>query len=82
MDLESKYENFEKTFENALNAHPPKKTKLLHGNLKPHVFKSLRKAIMKHSLIKNKANTSKTQSLFGISVSLIFQINMLMVTLK
>ena len=81
MDLESKYENFEKTFENALNAHAPK-TKLLHGNLKPHVFKSLRKAIMKHSLLKNKANTSKTQSLFGISVSPIFQINMLKVTLK
>ena len=40
MDLESnlnnwskKYANFKKTtFENVLNAHAPKETKLLHGN--------------------------------------------------
>ena len=41
MDLEiklnncpKKYENFEKTFENVLNAHAPKKTKFLRGNQK------------------------------------------------
>ena len=42
-----KYKNFEKTFENVLDAHAPKKTKLLNGNHKPHISKSLRKAIMK-----------------------------------
>ena len=54
MDLESKlnncpkkYENFQKTFENVLNAHAPKKTKFLRDNQKPHVDKNLRKAIMK-----------------------------------
>ena len=118
MDLESKlnncpkkYGNSEKTFENVLNAHTPKKTKFLRGNQKPHVGKNFRKAIMK-----NKANRTKqlenitkykkqqnlvvelnresktnilttyrhlkTQRLFGISVSPIFQINMLTVTLK
>ena len=123
MDLESKlnncpkkYENFEKTFENVLNAHAPKKTKFLRGNQKPPVDKNLRKAIMKRSQLKNKANrtkqleditkykkqrnlvvklnreskaqyfdniqTSKNLKPFGISVSPIFQINMLTVTLK
>ena len=66
MDLESKlnncpkkYENFQKTFENVLNAHAPKKTKFLRGNQKPHVDKNLRKAIMKRSLLKTKANRTK-----------------------
>ena len=61
MDLESKfnncpkkYRNSEKTFENVLNAHTPKKTKFLRGNQKPHVDKNFRKAIMK-----NKANRTK-----------------------
>ena len=31
-----KYEIFERTFENVLNAHAPKKNKLLRGNQKPH----------------------------------------------
>ena len=59
MDLESKFENFEKTFENALNAHAAKKTKFLHGNLKSYVNKNLCKAIMKHSQLKNEANRRK-----------------------
>ena len=66
MDLESKLNNcpkkygiFEKTFEYAWNAHAPKKTKFLHGNQKPHVDKNLRKAIMKRSQLKNKANRTK-----------------------
>ena len=54
-----KYENFQKTFENVLNAHAPKKTKFLRGNQKPHVDKNLRKAIMKRSQLKNKANRTK-----------------------
>ena len=63
MDLENKleecpkhYENFEKTFVNVLDAHAPRKTKVLRGNHKPHVDKNLRKAIMKRSKLKNKAN--------------------------
>ena len=66
MDLESKLSNcpkkygiFEKTFENVLDAHAPKKIKFLRGNQKPHVDKNLRKAIMKRSQLKNKANRTK-----------------------
>ena len=66
MDLESKlkncpkkYGNFEKTFENVLNAYVPKKKKILRGNQKPHVDKNLRKAIMKRLQLKNKANRTK-----------------------
>ena len=67
MDLDSKLNNcpkkygiFEKTFENVLDAHAPKKTKFLRGNQKPQVDKNLRKAIMKQrSQLKNKANRTK-----------------------
>ena len=68
MDLENKleecpkhYEHFEKTFLNVLDAHAPKKTKVLRGNQKPHVDKNLCKAIMKHFKLKNKANRTKLQ---------------------
>ena len=67
-DLENKleecpkhYENFEKAFVNVLDAHAPRKTKVLHGNHKPHVDKNLHKAIMKRSKLKNKANRTKLQ---------------------
>ena len=67
-DLENKleecpkhYENFETTFVNVLDAHAPRKTKVLGANHKPHVDKNLRKAIMKRSKFKNKANRSKLQ---------------------
>ena len=39
--------------------HAPKKVKILRGNHKPHYNKNLRKAIMKRSRLKNKANRSK-----------------------
>ena len=52
MDLENKLEecpkhleNVEKTFANVLDAHAPRKNKILRGNQKPHVDKNLRKAI-------------------------------------
>ena len=64
MDLENKleeleecpkhHENFEKTFVNVLDAHAPRKTKVLRGNHKPPVDKNLRKAIMKRSDLKTK----------------------------
>ena len=69
MDLENKLEecskhceNFEKTFVNVLDSHAPKKITFLRGNQKPHVDKNLRKAIMKLSKLKNKANRTKLQN--------------------
>ena len=53
------YENYEQNFIKVLNMHAPKKVKILRGNHKPHFNKSLRKAIMKRSRLKNKANRSK-----------------------
>ena len=67
-DLQSKleegpkvYQNFEETFVRVLDAHAPRKTKVLHGNHKPHVDKDLRKAIMKRSAFKRKASRTKQQ---------------------
>ena len=42
-----------------LDKHIPKKTKIFRGNRKPHINKTLRKAIMKRSQFKNKANKTK-----------------------
>ena len=42
-----------------LKTHAQKKVKILRGNHKPHYNKNLRKAIMKRSRLKNKANSSK-----------------------
>ena len=53
--------HFEKTFANVLDAHPPRKTKVLRGNHTPHIDKNLRKAILKRSTLKNKANRTKLQ---------------------
>ena len=50
------YSDFEKKFINTLNKHAPKKIKTFRGNQKPHINKTLRKAIMKRSQLKNKAN--------------------------
>ena len=60
-DCSKHYENFEKAFVNVLDAHAPRKFKVLRGNHKPHVDKNLRKAIMKSSKLKNKANRTKLQ---------------------
>ena len=60
-DLENKleecpkhYEDFGKTFVNVLNAHAPRKTKIIRGNHKPHVDKNLCKAIMSALNLKTK----------------------------
>ena len=42
-----------------MNIHAPKKRKWVRGNHKPQINKELRKAIMKRSRIKNKANKTK-----------------------
>ena len=58
-DGKNNYLEFEKNFVETLNKHAPKKTKIFRGNHKPHINKTLRKAIMKRSQLKNKAH--KTQ---------------------
>ena len=42
-----------------LQAHAPLKEKSIRGNNKSHATKTLRKAIMKRTRLKNKANKSK-----------------------
>ena len=42
-----------------MNKHAPKKRKWVRGNHKSHINKELRKAIMKRSRLKNKANKTK-----------------------
>ena len=42
-----------------MSKHAPKKRKWVRGNHKPHIYKELRKAIMKRSRLKNKANKTK-----------------------
>ena len=53
------FTSFENNFVNVLNQQAPKKSKVFHHNQKPHLKKSLRSAIMKHSRLKNKANKSQ-----------------------
>ena len=55
-DGKNNYLEFEKNFVKTLNKHAPKKTKIFPGNHKPHINKTQRKAIMKRSQLKNKAN--------------------------
>ena len=47
IDGKDNYLEFEKNFVETLNKHAPKKTKTFRGNHKPHINKTLRKAIMK-----------------------------------
>ena len=42
-----------------LDKHVPKKPKMCRGNHKPNINKTLKKTIMKHSQLKNKANKTK-----------------------
>ena len=53
------YESFENVFVTVLDTHALRKTKILHGNQKPHKDKNLRKAIIKRSDLKSKANRTK-----------------------
>ena len=58
-DGKNNYLEFGKKFKETLDKHAPKKTKIFRGNHKPHINKTLRKAIMKRSQLKNKANKTK-----------------------
>ena len=64
-DRKNNYLKFEKNVRETADKHAPKKTKIFRGNHKPHINKTLRKAIMKRSQLKNKAD--KTKDPKGIS---------------
>ncbi len=53
------YESFESTFEEVLDKHAPMKKKSIRSNDAPFVNKTLRKAIMKRSKLRNEYNKSK-----------------------
>ena len=57
-NFNGEYENYEQNFIKVLNTHAPKKVDILRGNHKAHYYKNLRKAIIKRSRLKNKANRS------------------------
>ena len=59
IDCGDSYDKFEYIFTSKLNKHAPKKRKWVRGNHKPLINKELRKAIMKRSRLKNKANKTK-----------------------
>ena len=63
-DGKNNYLEFEKNFLETLSKHAPKKTKIFRGNHKPHLNKTLRKALMKRFQLKNKANKTKTLKIF------------------
>ncbi|XP_057308104.1 uncharacterized protein LOC130645990 [Hydractinia symbiolongicarpus] len=54
----SNYDDFHSIFTSLLDRHAPLKTKFLRANNRPHVSKTLRKAIMKRLRLKRVANTS------------------------
>ena len=56
----SKFEHFEEIFENVLDKHAPKKTKIIRANNKPYVTKAMRKAIMKRSELATKFRNRPT----------------------
>ena len=54
------YNEFEKIFDSILDKHAPLKTKFLRANNRQHLTKSVRKAIMKRTHLKNLANKTKS----------------------
>ena len=59
----NEYQTFEKNFVDTLINQASKKSKMSRGNQKPHINKTLRKAIMKPFKLKNKANKTKSDDL-------------------
>ena len=53
------YDAFDNYFNSILNKHAPKKKKVLRGNEKSNMNENLRRATMKRSKLKNKANKTK-----------------------
>ena len=58
-DRKNDYLEFEKNVVEMLDKNAPKKTKIFRGNHKPHINKTLRKAIMKPAQLKIKINKTK-----------------------
>ena len=58
--VEINYPNFQKCFLELLNSQAPIKTKYIRGNNQPYMTKTLRKAIMTRSKLRNKYNTQRT----------------------
>ena len=50
----STYDEFEGTYLDVLDKHAPMKTKTVRSNVAPYMTKTLRKAIMRRSALKNK----------------------------
>ena len=53
------YSDFKKKLLDTLNKHASKKIRTFRGNQKPRINKTLRKAIMKRSQLKNKASKTR-----------------------
>ena len=57
--LPCEFLRFQEKFIDALNKHAPKKIKTFRGNHKPHINRTLCKAIMKRLQLKNKAHKTR-----------------------
>ena len=55
-----------KIFVKTLNKHAPLKTKVIRGNHKSFITKNLRKAIMKRSALKKRANVSNNPEIIKL----------------
>ena len=55
-------QEFELLFDETLGTHAPLKTVTIRGNNKPHMTKSLRKAMMLRTKLKNRANKTRDQA--------------------
>ena len=60
------YTEWEKDFVKTLNKHAPLKTKVIRGNHKSFITKNLRKAIMKRSALKKRANVSNNPEIIKL----------------
>ena len=65
-DCGDSYDNFEYIFTSKLNKYAPKKRKWVRGNHKTLTNKELRKAIVKRSRLKTKANKTKKLTVLEI----------------
>ena len=57
---------WEEDFVKTLNKHAPLKTKVIRGNHKSFITKNLRKAIMKRSALKKRANVSNNPEIIKL----------------
>ena len=63
-------------FVKTLNKHAPLKTKVIQGNLKSFITKNLRKAIMKRSALKRRANISNNSEVITYKKQRIYVVNL------